>query len=611
MTHTIDPGRQADQVQPVTASRSRHLVRVGPREGLPPVTVISGGRHGIAVFAPDDGDSDRVYAVDNRCPHMGFPLHKGSVCNGILTCHWHNARFDLESGGTLDPFADDVHTYDVVIEDGIVLVDPERHGVDRIAHARSRLRDGLQQSIRLVLVKNTLALLEAGVPARDILEIGGVFGATYRAAGWQSGLTILTAMGNITERLDPGDRMLALYHGLANVARDSAGQPPRHAQTPLPTTSIPPDRLESWFRQCIEVRDTDGAERALLTAIASGLAEATIVHMLASAATDHVFIDGGHTLDFVNKATELLDLIGWDHAQTILPSLNPVLARSTRSEEGNAWRHPIDLMRVLAPALDRIDAIYASAMDPDPAWIAGDATIDVLLGDDPAAIVAALTGALESGAPVTAISGALAYAAALRVARFHTSNEFGDWITVLHTFTYANGVHQLMKRAPSPELLRGVYHGVIQVYLDRFLNMPSARLPEDRPRALETLPLDATAILDALRDALDREQRVEIGGQLTWRYLDLGHDPGPLIAALGSLLLREDGEFHSYQMLEAGIALYAELAPIQPARANRVLIAIARYLAAHAPTSRSMLQTAGIARRLARGDDLFVDSESE
>jgi nitrite reductase/ring-hydroxylating ferredoxin subunit len=610
MTYTSEPAVQ------IAGSPSRHLVRVGPREGLPPVTVVSGGRHGIAVFAPED--SDRVYAVDNRCPHMGFPLHKGSVCNGILTCHWHNARFDLESGGTLDPFADDVHTYDVVIEDGIVYVDPERHGVDRIAHARARLRDGLRQSIRLVLAKNTLALLEAGVPSRDILEIGGTFGAEYRASGWRSGLTILTAMGNIADRLDPGDRMLALYHGLVNVARDCVGQPPRHALSPLPTTSIPANRLESWFRQCIEVRDTDGAERALLTAIASDLPEATLAHLLASAATDHAFIDGGHTLDFVNKATELLDLIGWDHAHTILPSLTPVLAQSTRSEERSAWRHPIDLIALIAPPLERIDTIYASsgaaaraAAGSNPAWTADDAMIDVLLGDDPAAIVTSLTGALEAGAPVTAISQALSYAAALRIARFHTSNEFGDWITVLHTFTYANAVHQLMKRAPSPELLRGVYHGAMQVYLDRFLNMPAARLPEDRSRALDALPADAATILNGLRDALDREQQVELAGQLTWRYLDLGHDPGPLIAALGGLLLREDGEFHSYQMLEAGIALSTELAPTQPDRANRVLVAIARYLAAHAPTSRSMLQTAGIARRLARGDDVYVDTDPE
>jgi nitrite reductase/ring-hydroxylating ferredoxin subunit len=53
-------------------------------------------------------DRGRVFALDNRCPHMGFPLERGSVENGILTCHWHHARFDLESGCTFDLWADDV-----------------------------------------------------------------------------------------------------------------------------------------------------------------------------------------------------------------------------------------------------------------------------------------------------------------------------------------------------------------------------------------------------------------------------------------------------------------------------------------------------------------------
>ncbi len=67
--------------------------------------------------------NDTVYAVDNRCPHMGFPLSRGTVCEGLLTCHWHNARFDLASGGTLDPFADDVRAFPTVIRDGEVFVD--------------------------------------------------------------------------------------------------------------------------------------------------------------------------------------------------------------------------------------------------------------------------------------------------------------------------------------------------------------------------------------------------------------------------------------------------------------------------------------------------------
>ncbi len=264
MATTEASTRQA--ADPASEDQNGHLIRIGPRADLRGVTVVSGGRHGIAVFP--SSVSEAVYAVDNRCPHMGFPLHKGSVADGILTCHWHHARFDLESGGTFDPWADDVQTYATLIEDGIVYVDPRPRG-NRAAHARARLRDGLEQNLGLVVVKNVLTLHEADVPASEMLAIGGRFGATYRRGGWASGLTILTALGNVLPVLRPEDRTLALYHGLVNVARDCAGQPPRFALDPLPTqdSPLPADRLKGWFRRFIEVRDADGAERTLLTAI--------------------------------------------------------------------------------------------------------------------------------------------------------------------------------------------------------------------------------------------------------------------------------------------------------------------------------------------------------
>src|SRR5918994_7347098 len=47
------------------------------------------GLHSPILVIYDEG---RVFALDNRCPHMGFPLDRGSVEDGILTCHWHHAR---------------------------------------------------------------------------------------------------------------------------------------------------------------------------------------------------------------------------------------------------------------------------------------------------------------------------------------------------------------------------------------------------------------------------------------------------------------------------------------------------------------------------------------
>lgn len=94
--------------------------------------------HALALFA----QGDRVYAVDNRCPHMGFPLDRGTIKDGILTCHWHHARFDLASGGTFDQFAGDVRAFPVEVRDGEVWVDLAADPNPR-AYQQARLRDGL------------------------------------------------------------------------------------------------------------------------------------------------------------------------------------------------------------------------------------------------------------------------------------------------------------------------------------------------------------------------------------------------------------------------------------------------------------------------------------
>ena len=88
------------------------------------------GDHPVVVFWHDD----RPYAIEDRCPHLGFPLHRGTVEAGPVTCRWHHARFDLESGCTLDLFADDARPFDSAIEDGRMRVwaravpDPQHGG---------------------------------------------------------------------------------------------------------------------------------------------------------------------------------------------------------------------------------------------------------------------------------------------------------------------------------------------------------------------------------------------------------------------------------------------------------------------------------------------------
>ena len=263
----------------------------------------------------EDGD---VHAVDNRCPHMGFPLHRGSVADGILTCHWHHARFDLCTGGTFDEWADDLRRFPVEVEGDDVYVDltpPE----DALAHQRQRLYDGLRRNIPLVLAKSAIALADADATCVGPFRAGLEFGALRRGGGWFRGLTTLTCLMNLVPKLAWEERSAALYHGLADVAGDSAMEAPRFPLDPLPGTELEPEQLGRWFRGFVEVRDAEGAERALVSAVGSGASPEELADMLFAAATDHRYLDGGHTLDFVNKALEALDIAGWDHAETVLP----------------------------------------------------------------------------------------------------------------------------------------------------------------------------------------------------------------------------------------------------------------------------------------------------
>ncbi|MCA1843807.1 MAG: Rieske (2Fe-2S) protein, partial [Actinobacteria bacterium] len=309
-----------------------------------------------------------------------------------------------------------------------------------------------------------------------------------------------------------------------------------------------------------------------------------------------------HTIDFTNKAFEVLDHLGRDAATDVLPTLVAQTASAARSEERGAWRYPHDLAGLIADATarlpERIAAGSACAVRYDEAAGDGDRggvarLAWSILSDDPVEVVTAIDDAIVGGARPEELGRALAYAAALRITRFHTQNDHGDWDEVHHAFTAASALHQALRRSPSPALLRGVYHGALRVYLDRFLNIPAARLPGPGP-----------ADLADLQPCWDQEGRVDDAGAIVYRHLTGGGDPGRLIALLGRALLTEDAEFHWYQTYEAAVAQFRAW-PAGSEEGALILAGSARFLAAHTPTRRELAQVVTIATRLRRGDALF------
>jgi hypothetical protein len=156
--------------------------------------------------------------------------------------------------------------------------------------------------------------------------------------------------------------------------------------------------------------------------------------------------------------------------------------------------------------------------------------------------------------------------------------------------------------------MRGLLHGAMALYLARYLNVPPASLPGEGGDRLDQLPVAAEEIRSALLDTFDRQQQIDAAARLVARNLILGHSPEALIATLAHALLREDAGFHAYQMLEAGVRQFREWGNGDQGR--HILIAAVRYLAAHWPTQRALLQTADIARRLMRGGELHREARA-
>ena len=610
--------------------------------------------------------SSKLYAIDNRCPHMGFPLNRGTVKDGVLTCHWHHARFDLLNGGTFDQWAGDVPSFPVQIRNGNdeaeVWLDIADSPMDKKMHYRQLLQNGLEQNIPLMIAKAVVAMANGGENdaknepkkgyASDLTNAfkkGLEFGTRFNKSGWGQGLTIHTCMMNIVPYLGTQEnRTNALFHGLSAIAQDCALAPPRFEVSPLPQPWPELSVLKRWFRQFVEARDARAAERCIVTAVRLGASGNELADILFAAATDHRFIDAGHTVDFTNKALEALDIVGWDNGdnglvESVLSSLVLGYAKAERMEESNAWRHPVDLIVILEDAFGKIPSVLEKASkNKRKRWndISRDRLVAWLLGDNTAQSIAnELLDALSQGASEVDLSGAVAYAASLRVAQFHTRNEFGDWDAVLHTLTFANAIDQGLRRLNTPELLRGVFDAAMRIYLNRFLNIPPAPIPkprldsaakekgidynnnnnnnnknDDDGASNTTRPNSEILLLNELPSVLDKQQQTNQAGQLVADYLYGGGNLDLLLATLGSLLLREDRNFHCIQMMEAVFRQLHRFHPADYGDTNyvdaefvNILVAATRYLAAHSPTMRSQGRTFQIGNQLHHGKHLFEE----
>ena len=553
------------------------------------------GTH-LAVFK----SGDKFYAVDNRCPHMGYPMSKGSIRDGVLICHWHHWEFDLKSGACFLAFGDDLKAFPVEARaDGYLyvgLAKGEREAAKQrvIANGKRALERGLKDRSTFFIAKAVTALRDAGATPAEIIQQGLHYGAHKSSDGWSSGVAILTLAANLWDDVDPDDHNLFLVHGLSQISRRTTGSA-RPYRAPFPRMNEEHDleTLMRWFRYFIDKRHGGAAERILLTLNDRDYDKSVLADFVYTAATDYYFTGDGHALDFANKMFEALDYVNWEGSHEILRPIVVDLVGRTRHEETSRWA---DAVPVLEPVFERLERIWEDNQ-------ANEAELDIseftqtLLGDEFEPTVAAVEQKIREGVKLTDICRAMTYASAVRTARFHLKNE-GDWHDVANIYSYAHALYHAFQYAPSANLLRGIFHGVVYLAYLRWLNMPAARIPRPGQRIPDETYASADKMLDRLQEFADF-QKVYEAEILVNQYLEEGHDVDALKRTLSHILLREDAELHMFQVLEVAFRHYDLTDDFEEKRMH--LLAATRYITAQ-KLMKNILWSTENAERLARGE---------
>jgi nitrite reductase/ring-hydroxylating ferredoxin subunit len=433
-----------------------------------------------------------VHAVDDRCPHQGYPLSQGCVRGGVLTCEWHNWKFELATGACLFG-GEQVRRYPTRVEDGRVYLD---RAVDRGAEAR-RLTAGLRQALArdepARALREALRLGELGIsppetglgPLAVGFQLVALDGAERAEYGFDHGLALLADLASWVERgwVGAEEAFVLAAHAVAEpslhlgprgAARPGAVSDPRPALGRLSDLeAVEParvaealaaerrDEAEALVRAVVDARGPDGAYAALVPFVSR-----------------HLY-DYGHGAIFLTKALELgrrfpaaavelaaavTVMLAWATADTSLPPFTATReAIGQASELAFAQGRPLGDRRAFEAA--------------------------VLAGEREA--VRAAIAELGAGADPVALLRAAGHAAALRLRRFDAAWERRldadvSVLDVTHAVTFAEAAITLAS-APAASARDAARLAIIAAGFVGKLRRADAARPAAPTRAQGTL----------------------------------------------------------------------------------------------------------------------------
>ena len=279
--------------------------------------------------------SQGIYACNNRCPHEGYPLREGVLDEQcLLTCNWHNWKFDLQTGENQRD-GDKLRVYPVEVRGDhiwIQIIDPPlaeqqektindlnhafcNHDYERLARELARLFQ--------IGTDPTLAITRAIEWSSEYME----FGWTHAYAGAAEWLRLYDDHDGKREQ-----QLICLLEAVGHMSEDTLREP----RYPFVSSVLAWD--EDAFVAAVEHEDETAALQRTRGALVDGDAFATMERGLARAALAH-YHSFGHALIYIPRAAELIHRLGEGVAAPVLLSLVRSIVTGFREDLIPEFRH--------------------------------------------------------------------------------------------------------------------------------------------------------------------------------------------------------------------------------------------------------------------------------
>ncbi|MDP6539617.1 MAG: Rieske (2Fe-2S) protein [Planctomycetota bacterium] len=486
---------------------------------IPSLAAFKLAGHQLAAGRTADG---APFAVDNRCPHEGYPLATGYLADCSLTCAWHNWKFDVRDGAcTLG--GEGVRAFCVRVREGIVEVDLAEPDFESAApKLLESFAEGVLRHENGRAIRDGVRLLEGGFDPWRLLAELAALDARHAEYGTTHVLAVAADCGRVLTHLDGVEAMRAIAP-VIDLCGEANRRLPRR---PIPQAVTGCD--EASLLEAVESEDAARAEGLLRGAFETGVERATIEGWMYAALARH-FTSFGHHLIYMVKGQELTERVDESYAADLYGSLLHSIVLGTREDTLPYWEGHA---RRLGAVKGELASLFESAADGaelDPLSVS-EAVLDGSVDE----AFEAILDPLERGVGAARLARALVGAAAERLLRFDVAHEQDplvaeNWLWATHRFTFACAVRHAVERWRRPDSLRLLFQSAAFTHTGRAMDLEPAARCDPKPRES-----DAGEILAAIASRRPEEAVARVRG-----FLRAGRPLESLQRGLEELCLRD------------------------------------------------------------------------